>query len=993
MLSFQAIASSSQAAHYFESADDYYAKEGHRGEWLGEGAAVLGLNAQDQVDRATFKNLLDGKLPNGLAVRLSHLRKDDRKGMDYTFSAPKSVSLQALLADDPAVRQAHDAAVRRAVQQLEKLAYARIKERGRSYRVRTGTIVAAAFRHELSRAQDPQLHTHVVVANLTQRPDGQWRALSNDDIQRNVKALGAYYRASLAEELRSRNYALRETGNGYWELAHIADPLLAHFSTRSQQIETAFADRGLERGTVPTALAQSLTLMTRAKKTEHDRSLLREEWILSAQSAGLDLSALDLARQGGQEPDSERLGTHHDKEAGAAQAVDFAIAHLAERQGLFSRTDLVTAALTRGSFSSSIDSVMQEVKKAEADGRLVRELPLYQPASSINASKQDKLGQDQEDAFMDAAETQKLTRNSWVAVLMHTRSMSEDAAREAVDKAISKGTLVRIATRYTTLQGQKIERQLLAIECAGRGQVAPIQAAARLQERLLQSGLNTGQRDAVEMILGTHNRFVAIQGYAGTGKSHMLDRTIKEIVHAAALSSKSEGYSVLGLAPYGSQVNALRELGVESKTLTSFLSSRKEQARLGPRTVVLLDEAGVVPAHQLAQIMRLVETSKARMVLLGDRKQTGAIEAGKPFVQLQDAGMTQVHLREILRQKTPELKAAVLHAAGDETSAALDQLAARTVEVRDSLKRHKAIAHDFVQLPEQERPHTLIVSGTNEARREINALIREGLQLCGGRKCKVLEHVDATRAQLKLTATYATPDLVVVYHRDGQSVQRDMQYTVSNVGKDTLALRDTNGNTTQVCPGRQFAASLYTRTEIDIAPGDVLRISKNDRARGLLNGDRVKVETVSERAIVVRTPKGAQVTLPTDLPLHIQHGYATTVHSAQGLTARRVLIDVNTASLTTHRAAFYVAISRPQYDLKLYADDGMRLRSAVARIPKKFAALELRTPFLERQVVNQRHHEIGITRLRKLTEALQRASPVPTPADAQRSVAFGRKLG
>jgi hypothetical protein len=313
--------------------------------------------------------------------------------------------------------------------------------------------------------------------------------------------------------------------------------------------------------------------------------------------------------------------------------------------------------------------------------------------------------------------------------------------------------------------------------------------------------------------------------------------------------------------------------------------------------------------------------------------------------------------------------------------------------VRDSLKRHQAIAAEFIQLPESQRQQTLIVSGTNDARCEINALIRKGLQLDGGRKCQVLEHVDATRAQLKLTATYASPDLVVVYHRSGQSVQRDVQYAVTHVGEHMLALRDSQGQTVRVSPARQHAASLYARAEIDIAPGDVLRISKNDRDRGLLNGDRVKVEAVHERALVVRTSKGAQVTLPTDFPLYLQHGYATTVHSAQGLTARRVLIDVNTASLTTHRAAFYVAISRPQYDLTLYADDGTRLRRAVARIPKKFAALELRTPFSERQVVNQRHHEIGIKRLRKLTEALQRTSPVPAPAQAQRSVAFGRKLG
>ena len=157
MLSFQAVTSSKQAAHYFESADDYYEKEGHRGEWLGKGAEELGLTQQLQVDRESFKDILDGKLPNGVRVRFSDLRSDDRKGMDYTFSAPKSVSLQALIAGDAGVTAAHDRAVKRAVQQLEKLAHARIKEQGQSYRVRTGVIVAAAFRHELSRAQDPLL--------------------------------------------------------------------------------------------------------------------------------------------------------------------------------------------------------------------------------------------------------------------------------------------------------------------------------------------------------------------------------------------------------------------------------------------------------------------------------------------------------------------------------------------------------------------------------------------------------------------------------------------------------------------------------------------------------------------------------------------------------------------------------------------------------------------------------------------------------------------
>lgn len=322
MLSFQAVTSSKQAAHYFESADDYYEKEGHRGEWLGKGAEELGLTQQLQVDRESFKDILDGKLPNGVRVRFSDLRSDDRKGMDYTFSAPKSVSLQALIAGDAGVTAAHDRAVKRAVQQLEKLAHARIKEQGQSYRVRTGVIVAAAFRHELSRAQDPQLHTHVIVANLTKRPDGQWRAMSNEDIQHSIKALGAYYRTALAEELRASGYGLRETQKGYWELAHISDELIQHYSTRARQIEEAFEARGVNRDTANTALAQSVTLMTRDKKSEVDRTLLREEWIESARAAGLSMDALLAAKENSTAPDVARLRADPAMKEGAAAALN-----------------------------------------------------------------------------------------------------------------------------------------------------------------------------------------------------------------------------------------------------------------------------------------------------------------------------------------------------------------------------------------------------------------------------------------------------------------------------------------------------------------------------------------------------------------------------------------------------------------------------------------------------------------------------------------------
>ena len=988
MLSFQQVSSSGQAAHYFESADDYYAKEGHRGEWLGKGAQELSLTNQAQVERDTFKNVLDGKLPNGLVVRFADQRSDDRKGMDYTFSAPKSVSLQALIAQDDHVLHAHDRAVRRAVQQLEKLAHGRVKEGGQSYRVHTGVIVAAAFRHELSRAQDPQLHTHVVVANVTKRPDGQWRALSNDDIQANILTLGAYYRAALGEELRAAGYELRETGKGYWELAHVSDDLIKHYSTRAQQIEAAFEARGQSRETASTGLAQAVTLMTRESKTEVDRTALREEWLASAQRAGLSLSSLVSAQAAANPtPDVDALRLSPEARAAASNAVDFAIEHLSERQGLYTRRELVEQAMNKGATTSSISAVMKEVSAAETDGRLVRELPLYQTARSINLAKSDS----NEAKFMDAPETAKLTRASWIGAAMHTKGLTEAQATVEIDKAIKRGALVASEARYTTPKAQQVERRILAIERDGRGAVQPIQSVEAIAAKLAKSDLNEGQREAVTMILSSNNRFSAVQGYAGTGKSHMLKQAFDQITKATGETAKQEGHTVIGLAPYASQVAALKELGVESNTLASFLHSKKAQGELNHKTIVVLDEAGVVPAHQLANIMGLVEKAGARMVMLGDRKQTGAVEAGKPFAQLQDAGMLQAQLREIQRQKEPELKAAVINAANDQTTNALKHLASRIIGVEDASKRYDEISKAYLRQSPDQRKQTLIVAGTNEARREINARVREGLKLPEGRQFAVLEAMDATRAELKQASTYAK-DLVVAYHRESGSIKRDQLYNVEGQGEGLVKLRDEQGTIHEVQPKLRHDATLYRKEQITLAPGDVVRVTKTDRGLGLHNGDRVQVTGVSPGHLTVETDKGKRVSIPADRPMHVQHGYATTVHSSQGLTANRVLIDANTRSLTTNRAAFYVAISRPRNDLRLFTNDPDGLRKAVDRVPKKFAALELRTAYSEEQISQQKHRLIAVNNLRRIKADLVRKSTHPTPVEPNRSVTMGRKV-
>lgn len=971
MLSFKFVADATRAGHYFESSDDYYGKEGHRGDWLGAGVIELGLDKAGIVERALFQNLLEGELPDGKRLRVNRTRgSEERKGIDFTFSAPKSVSIQALVQEDPRIIAAHDAAVKKSLELMQEFAATRKKVRGLSFRERTGNLVVATFRHELSRAQDPQLHTHAIVMNMTRRKDGAWRALSNEDMLRNVKMIGAFYRATLAEELKQLGFELRETRKGGWELAHVSDAVIRHFSQRSREIEELLAARGQARETATTAQKQVITLASRRKKTESDRAWLREHWRQTAREAGLDLQAkpgphadADMTVAGRARSKVARLtesarekltGVSRSRRA-ADEAVNFAIAHLAERQGIFSRAELLEVAYGRAATRTTTLEVRAALETAKTDGRLLAELPLYQTARSLNISAGELARDPKANQFKGHDDFEKLTRASWIALTMTARGQPQAQAEAAVDAAIERGALVPSEARFATPEARRSEIRILGIEKAGRGVLPAVASPETVDAMLAASDLNAGQRDAVRMVLTARDRFVGIQGLAGTGKSHMLAKAVEGIKAETARLSGRQGYRVIGLAPYASQNEALATLGMESQTLASFLARVGQQRSLDAKSIVFLDEAGVVPAHQLEKLMAIAERQGARLVLCGDRKQTHAVEAGKPFEQLQDAGMTKAFLTEIKRQKNEAIKAAVVHAANNAVPKAVEVLKPQVIEVRHDLIRYERLALSYVSLPEAERRETLIVAGTNEARRAINALVREGLALQRGDQVEVLNNVDMTRAELKSAQSYEAGQIVVPQRTYGPQLVKDEQLKVlaHDVRTNLLTAERENGQRVSFDPAKNSMLRLYERETADLAPGDWVRVCANNRNLGIFNGERYEVLAVDARHV---TLKGAKTGIRLDRrrPLHLQHGYASTIHSAQGLTKNRVLVEANTKSLTSNRAVFYVAISRPRHDITLFTDDASKLAAAMSREPKKFAALELRDAMNESAVLRAR---------------------------------------
>ncbi|MCY4549855.1 MAG: relaxase domain-containing protein, partial [Defluviicoccus sp.] len=421
MLSIGALGSAAQGASYYER-DGYYAKDDaeHRAAsaWAGKGADELGLKGP--VDPDIFRAVLEGRVPDGSDTRLGRRGKDGeiehRPGRDLTFSAPKSVSIAALVGGDDRIVEAHDRAVGATLAWVEKnAAETRMKdpETGRMGRAGGQKIVAATFRHDTSRNLDPQLHSHAVLANMVQGEDGKWRSMANEGLYERQKLIGMLYRNELAAGLGKLGYGIEKThADGRFEIAGVSREAVEAFSTRRAEIEAAMNDRALGATADNPRLAERAALMTRAAKRDIDREELRGVWQKQAADLGLDAKSLvsnaveisdSPARQTVAEPapapgkdtrlppptfpesggtvsragspfdDGQALGRETAADIApshAAEAVGWAMAHLSERAAVFSRADLFAATLAHAPGAVTIEEAERAVAALERGGAL-----------------------------------------------------------------------------------------------------------------------------------------------------------------------------------------------------------------------------------------------------------------------------------------------------------------------------------------------------------------------------------------------------------------------------------------------------------------------------------------------------------------------------------------------------------------------------------------------------------------------------------------------
>jgi len=939
-------ARASVATHYYaDQADDYYSRDGSASAWQGEGARRLG--AVGQIDPTRFKAMLQGDFGRSVTANRS-VRKDAkaRAALDLTFGAPKSITLQALIGGDERLIHANDKAVAAALSYVEEhLTMGRRKENGKTRVEHTGNLIIAKFRHETARptegaAPDPHLHVHALLMNLTQRADGSWVSLSNEDIFKLLRVTDAIYQAELERNVRALGYAVRHEKH-HIELVHISREQIEFFSKRSAGITAGLAARGTSRADAPHALRQGITLAHRQKKSQaFSRTELHQQWRDAAAAIGMQFDST-LRHANPQQP--QTLEQHPDLVAHAS--LDWAIRHLAERESVMPLADLLQHAVRHAGGHTDITAIQAAIQERVTSGALIREAPHYR-------STQDK-------------DAQPMTREGWAAEVVRLRGIPLDTALQLVDQAITQGRLLMESPRYATRRAFEAESRILAAEQAGRSAWTNAMTATHT-ENGLDTRLTPGQREAVMLITTGTDQIAGIQGLAGTGKSFALQN--------AQAILQEQGHSMVALAPYGNMVRNLREDGIPANTIASVLAAADKRPfleSLGPQSVVVIDEAGVVPVRQMDKLLTLIQPTGAKVVLLGDTAQTKAIEAGRAFAMLQEHGMNTVLMADIQRQRSGRLRQAVHLAAEGKASRSLpllnqihcipDKFAVdeHGKKTRDSSARYEAIAQAYMTLPTTERANTIVVTGTNASRQEINERIHALLGLEGkGHQCQLLARHDSTRAQRSVARYYTVGDIVVP-ERDYQcGLKRGELYRVTgNTRHDRITVEPlrpdaASASSIEIIPKTMSKLSVYHLNRAELSAGDQVRITRNDAHHDLVNGQLAKVVTIDAARITIET-NGRHVQLSTDRPLNMDYAYTTTAHSAQGLTCDRVFYNAESFSRTTAQDTYYVSISRERHEIIVFTDDVAKLPERIDRMTYKGLAHDLQTVAANRLAQDQ----------------------------------------
>ncbi len=868
----------SNARHnYYTTGDEI------RGQWHGELARQWGLSGD--VQEAHIHRLADGHHPitgeplvhhqtaraytNERGERVTTM--EHRAGWDGTFSAPKSVSLTALVGGDARVAEAHRASVRVALDETERYVQARI---GRNHPAETtGTWIAARFEHDSARPVEgyaaPQLHTHVVFFNVTERSTGETRALQPQELYKTQQYGTAIYRSELATRLTGLGYEIERGESGQPEIRGYSPAYLEASSPRRQQIQD-YLEKAQRSGA---GAAQIAAHQTREAKGHGSHEEMQRRHRALAEAHGQQPPRVVQAAR-----DRARRGEHHVPQMTARTAVTYATDRNFEREAVVDERALMRDALTRSMGETTVEAIKADVAQRVAAGEFIGVEP--RPGAPGRA--------------------------------------------------------------FTTQDMVERERDTIQAMRAGQG-AYPTVATSMTRHAIQQASphLSEHQRRAVDRILANRDQVVALEGVAGAGKTTAL-AAVRE-------GAEWEGYRVEGFAPTSRAAQKLADAGIPTSTLQRHLA-RSDAPRDGSKHLYVLDESSLASTKHMHDFLTRLGPHD-RVVLVGDVRQHHAVEAGRPYQQLQEAGLQTVRLDDIVRQHDPALKHVVEQLSRGEVGGAIHDLEhqGRVHEIADRQERFSAMAHAYARYPEG----TLVVSPDNQSRMEINHTIHRLMQATG----RVQDHEhharvlvarqDVTGADRQWAVQYE-PGNVVRYVKGSQALgiepgayARVLQVHAQD---NRVTVTRDSGERVTYDPRRLQGVTLYREADRTFAVGDRVQFTAPYREHHVANRELGTLEHVDPGGrLHVRLDSGRAVAITVREHPHLDYGYAVTSHSSQGQTADRVLVHVDTersGEQLVNRRLAYVAVSRGRFDAQIYTDDKAQLGDALSREVSHRSAIE-----------------------------------------------------
>lgn len=871
MLSTSIIKNVQDASHYYAATDNYYTvEEGiSQSEWFGKGAAKL--NLKDVIEPNQFTKLLKGIMPNGEVIgKKVENQMIHRAGWDLTFSAPKSVSVMALLAGDKRLIAAHNQAVKTALFEIERgCSEARIKSQENVSYLHTRNLIAALFHHDLSRAEDPQLHTHSVVMNLTERPDGKWRSMASkmgrydketqgdvhgfiERVRHNKRYFGKLYEAELAYHVQKLGYEIvTDEKTGVFQIKGVSSEVIEYFSKRRNKIEKHLNDHGLSGSRA----AEIATLHTRENKTEIDREVLVNKWLEGAKSFQFDGAALIKEAEG-------RL------------------------------------------LQKSDDSL---VKSNERGIQIIQTVTDY--LSQFKSTFQSE---------------EMITEGSHLAVL---QGCNVKDLLQAVDVLIEKGDLLSLEDKKskTFLMSKKtLEDENSIKTLLNQNNVLEKDLFQNRENTLNKFEKNSLEQNVLATLL-SKDKFILVEG------SHSKEFVSKEMIEIAkteklklavispnlitskefALSIKSQPNSIF---------EKIKSFFVDTTVQHNSTAQFLKRSDIKTPDVLFIEHAHLLSTKEQAQLLAWGQDKNTKMVFFAEKNVLHSQKTGTDINYLAQHGIKTIRLNKKADFKYDVAKA--------DLPALFNKVASNVIEVAELDDRLYSMANHFARLEKRESVY-LVAHQKNQVRK-LNFLTHELLKNEG--KLTKLFSVNVLlphfipEHRASLATSYAVGDVIRFSKNKFHSNSQTEYVPIVGVDKkkNEILLKVPNKEIIRWKP--ESGVEVFKVQKQEWGVGERLRSLRSMPYANVAKGEEFTISAVRGNCVKLTRSKGRSIYIDILKPyqVHFDYGYAGTPHQLTHTKPKHFIADLAANAFTTNQRQFFQIASQPE-KVTIYTENAKSL--------------------------------------------------------------------